>query len=266
MSITIDSAAPGAPVLEVEGLHKSYGAIPVLRDVSMAVADRETLAIIGPNGAGKTTLFRTLTGEVFAEKGRISIFGEDATWLPAEQRVARGVGRTFQVARIYPETSLLENIVVSLESGRRMAGERVGPWYAFRPTSQIVQEAEHWLADVGLVNRRYSEARFLSHGDKKRLEMAIALALRPRILMMDEPTAGMSPSDRLRTVDLIVEMREKHKMTVLLTEHDMDVVFGLSNRIMVLNYGQIVAIGTGEQIRANPAVRDVYLGHEVQYA
>jgi branched-chain amino acid transport system ATP-binding protein len=249
-------------LLTVSGLFKSYGPIPVLRDVNLTVAERETLAIIGPNGAGKTTLFKALTGEALPEQGRIVLAGTDVTRLPAQTRVALGVGRTFQVARVYLETTLVENLVVAIEARRRRAGESIGAWHAWRPAAATLLEAEEWLASVGLAGRRDAEARFLSHGDKKRLELAIALALRPRILMMDEPTAGMSPSDRVQTVDLIMRMRERHHMTVLLTEHDMDVVFGLSDRIIVLNYGQVVAIGSGEAIRANQAVRDIYLGHE----
>jgi branched-chain amino acid transport system ATP-binding protein len=253
-------------LLEVTALFKSYGPVPVLRDVNLAVAERETLAIIGPNGAGKTTLFKTLTGEALPEQGRIMFAGRDVTNLPAQDRVALGFGRTFQVSRVYLETSLVENVVVAIEARKRRAGESLGAWHAYRPAATTVLEAEEWLASVGLAARRDNEARFLSHGDKKRLELAIALALRPKILMMDEPTAGMSPSDRVQTVDLVMRMRERHQMTVLLTEHDMDVVFGLSDRIIVLNYGQVVAIGSGEEIRANQAVRDIYLGHEVQHA
>ena len=254
------------PVLKVEGLFKSYGAIPVLRDVSLAVSDRETLAIIGPNGAGKTTLFKALTGEVLPEQGKIEAFGDDVTLMPAEARVARGFGRTFQVARIYPETTLLGNLVLAVEARKRLIGERLGGLLQYRPSADTVADAEEWLTAVGLADSKTTEARFLSHGDKKRLEMAIALAMRPKILMMDEPTAGVSPSDRIETVGLIKRVRERFGITLLLTEHDMDVVFGLSDRIMVLNYGQVIAIGSGEEIRSNPAVRDVYLGQEVQHA
>jgi branched-chain amino acid transport system ATP-binding protein len=253
-------------VLKVDGLFKSYGAIPVLRDVGLAVSEKETLAIIGPNGAGKTTLFKAITGEVLPERGRIEAFGQDVTRLPADARVALGFGRTFQVARVYPETTLLGNLVLAVEARKRTAGESLGRLLQYRPSADTVADAEAWLTAVGLARRKDAEARFLSHGDKKRLEMALALALRPRIMMMDEPTAGMSPSDRVETVELIKRVRERYGVTLLLTEHDMDVVFGLSDRIMVLNYGQVIAIGSGEEIRANAAVRDVYLGHEVQHA
>ena len=253
-------------VLSATGLFKSYGAIPVLRDVDLAVTDGETLAIIGPNGAGKTTLFKTLTGEVMAEKGRIEAFGYDVTRMPAADRVARGFGRTFQVARIYPETTLIDNVVLAVEARKRIKGESLGGLFRARPSSETEAEAREWLDALGLAGRERLEARFLSHGDKKGLEMALALALRPKVLLMDEPTAGMSPSDRVKTVALVKRMRASHGVTVLLTEHDMDVVFGLSDRIMVLNYGQVIAVGSGDEIRADPAVRDVYLGHEGQHA
>jgi branched-chain amino acid transport system ATP-binding protein len=249
-------------VLEVTALQKRYGPIPVLHDVSLSVADGETLAIIGPNGAGKTTLFKTLTGEVLPEGGQIQAFGRDVTRLDAPDRVALGFGRTFQVARIFPEVTLIENVVVAIEARKRLKGESLGAWYAWKPSDEIRDEAAEWLDRVSLGGRQSEEARFLSHGDKKRLEMAVTLALRPRLLMMDEPTAGMSPSDRIETVDLIREVRERYGVTVLLTEHDMDVVFNLSDRIMVLNYGQVIATGTRQDIRANPAVQEVYLGHD----
>ncbi|CAH1663719.1 MULTISPECIES: ABC transporter ATP-binding protein [unclassified Chelatococcus] len=254
------------PVLKAEGLFKSYGAIPVLRDVSLEVAPTETIAIIGPNGAGKTTLFKTLTGEVFPEQGRIAAFGEDVTRMPAAARVALGFGRTFQVARVYPETTLLGNLVLAVETRKRIADERISAPFAFRASADTLADAENWLDAVGLAKLKSMEARFLSHGDKKRLEMALTLALKPKLMMMDEPTAGMSPSDRGETVSLIRNIRERFGVTLLLTEHDMDVVFGLSSQIMVLNYGEVIAMGTGEEIRNNPAVRDVYLGHQVQHA
>jgi branched-chain amino acid transport system ATP-binding protein len=248
------------------GIFKSYGLIPVLRDVSLSVRAGETLAIIGPNGAGKTTLFKTLTGEVLPEKGRIEAYGEDVTRMAASDRVARGFARTFQVARIYPETTLIGNVILAVEARRRLKGESLGGIFKIRPSSETQDEARQWLEAVGLSGRETLEARFLSHGDKKGLEMALALALRPKVLMMDEPTAGMSPSDRIETVALVKRIRTTYGVTVMLTEHDMDVVFGLSDRIMVLNYGQVIAVGSGEEIRANPAVRDVYLGHEAHHA
>ena len=248
--------------VEVRGLHKSYGAIQVLHDVNFELDIGKTLAIIGPNGAGKTTLFRTLTGEAPANAGVIRINGVDMTHTSIETRVHAGIGRTFQVARIYPESTVRDNMVVAIEARRRFRGQRAAPMFATRPTAGTESEAERALADVGLANRQVMEARYLSHGDKKRLEIAMVLALDPRILMMDEPTAGMSQSERTETAALIARVRDQRGLTLLLTEHDMDVVFGLVDRIMVLNYGRIIAIGSGAEVRANTQVREVYLGQE----
>ena len=255
-----------SPILEATGIYNSYGTLAVLHDVNLSVEAKETLAIIGPNGAGKTTLFKTLTGEALPEKGRIETEGHDITRMSPESRVALGFARTFQVARIYPESTLLGNLVLAVECRNRLVGASNGSWMRWRPSGETSADAAQWLEAVGLADRRNMEARFLSHGDKKRLEIALALSLRPKVLLMDEPTAGMFRSDRKATVDLIKRVRETYGVTVLLTEHDMDTVFGLSDRIMVLNFGQVIAVGTGEEIRANPMVRDVYLGHEVENA
>jgi branched-chain amino acid transport system ATP-binding protein len=254
------------PALDVRGLYKNYGEIAVLRDVSFTLPDKATLAIIGPNGAGKTTMFKALTGEAMPNQGQIHAHGVDITYAPIEARVRLGFGRTFQVARIFQESTLAENLIVAIEARRRSRGESIGAWNAFRPLAEVVAEADRALDSVGLLERRRMEARFLSHGDKKRLEIAITLALEPRVLMLDEPTAGMSPSDRRLTVELIMRIREMRGLTVMLTEHDMDVVFGLADQIMVLNYGQVIAIGAGKDIRDNPAVREVYLGQEAHDA
>ncbi len=249
-------------LLKVDGLFLGYGAIPVLKNIAFHVDDKETFAIIGPNGAGKSTLFKALTGEKLPDKGSIIYDGKQIARLPAHERVRGGFGRTFQVSRIFPSNTVVDNIVVAIEARERMKGRRHGSWFSWRPAQEIKDEAEKSAASVGLSSKRTVEARFLSHGDKKRLEIAITLALSPRVLMMDEPTAGMSPTDRHQTMDLIRRVREETGVTVLLCEHDMDVVFGLCTRVMVLNYGEIIAIGPAEEVRANPAVKEVYLGEE----
>lgn len=254
------------PLIEATGLHKSYGAIPVLKNISLSVAERETFAIIGPNGAGKTTLFKVITGETSANQGTVRYAGDEVTSLPADRRAALGFGRTFQVARVFGSFTTRENIVIAVEARRRNAGETLGRWYDFRPSPLTLAEADEAAVSVGLEDKRDVQASFLSHGDKKRLEIAITLALKPRVLMLDEPTAGMSPTDRAQSVELIAKVRAAHGVTVMLTEHDMDVVFGLANRIMVLNYGEIIAVGTPAEIRTNPAVREVYLGEESGHA
>ena len=250
-------------ILEVDSVRLSYGSMEVLKGVSLSVAEGETYAIIGPNGAGKTTMFKVMTGEVRCKQGTVRLKGEDVTHLPAYERARRGFGRTFQMARVFLEMSVFENVVSSVESRYRTTGYSLGKWYSYKPSPQIADEADALLKDLGLLDLRSTEARFLSHGDKKRLEFALALAMKPAILMLDEPTAGMAQSDRMGIVDLIGRIRADRGITVVMTEHDMDVIFGLANRLMVLNYGEIIATGTVEEVRANPLVREVYLGKEM---
>lgn len=249
--------------LNVAGVHKSYGAHHVLKGIDLDVGQGETFAIIGPNGAGKTTLFRVMTGEVAFEKGTITYDGRDVTRTSAYERVRLGMGRTFQVARIFPDVTVEENIVVTIEARGRAARDGTAPWYRVKPSGSLVDEAHGYLADLGLLAKKDVEAKFLSHGDKKRLELGIALAGRPRILMLDEPTAGMSPMDRSATIELIRDLRARKNMTVVMTEHDMDVIFGLATRILVMHHGETIAVGTIEEVSNNPVVREVYLGEEM---
>ncbi|RDI22605.1 branched-chain amino acid transport system ATP-binding protein [Pseudacidovorax intermedius] len=253
-------------LLEVSQVRKNYGPIEVLRGVSLAVEPGQVFAIIGPNGAGKTTMFRVMTGEVACNGGSIRFKGEDVTRLSSHERVRRGFGRTFQVARVFADFDVLDNVVVAIEARRRHTGEPLGAWRRCAPSPDIRDEAMALLADLRLAGHAQQGARFLSHGDKKRLEFAIALAGRPAILMLDEPTAGMSPSDRADVAALIARMRRERGITVVMTEHDMDVVFGLADRIMVMNYGEVVSTGSVEAVRADPRVREVYLGKEMVHA
>lgn len=250
-------------LLDVREVRKDYGPIKVLRGVSLSVAAGEVFAIIGPNGAGKTTMFRVMTGEVPVSGGSIHFDGRDITALPAHLRVRRGFGRTFQVARVFRDFSVLDNAIAAIEARRGHTGEPLGPRWRTSASAEVRTEALALLADVRLDGLAMQDARFLSHGDKKRLEFAIALAGRPTILMLDEPTAGMSPSDRAEIGELVARIQRERRMTVVMTEHDMDVVFGLAHRIMVLNYGEVVAAGTVEEVRRDPRVREVYLGQEM---
>ncbi len=250
-------------LLRVDGVRKRYGALEVLHGVSLSVNVGEVFAIIGPNGAGKTTMFKVMTGEVPCNGGSIHFGGEDVTALPAYQRVQRGFGRTFQVARVFRDFTVLDNLVVAIEARRRHSGEAPRRGLRWRPADEVRAEAHALLADVKLGDLAEQDARFLSHGDKKRLEFAIALAGRPSILMLDEPTAGMSPSDRADIARLVSRIQREREITVVMTEHDMDVVFGLAHRIMVMNYGEVVSTGTVDEVRADPRVREVYLGKEM---
>lgn len=248
-------------MIECSKIYKSYGAIPVLKGISLTVAERETFTIIGPNGAGKTTLFKVLTGEVPANAGVVTFNGENITRLSASARVHRGFGRTFQVARILPCNSVLENLIIALEAGARRTERR--SLLQLRPSDRTGDDAVEIAGRISLLNKMDVPARFLSHGDRKRLELGVTLALKPKILMMDEPTAGMSPGDRNATIDMIVRVKDEDRLTIMLTEHDMDVVAHLSDRIMVMNYGEAIAVGTLSEIRDNAAVRDIYLGEEI---
>ncbi|MEJ8859808.1 ABC transporter ATP-binding protein [Variovorax robiniae] len=252
-----------AELLRVEGVRKNYGPIEVLHGVSLSVAAGEVFAIIGPNGAGKTTMFKVMTGEVPSNGGTIHFGGKDVTRMPAHDRVREGFGRTFQVARVFHDFTVLDNVIAAVEARRQYRREPLGSRWRCAPSGEVRDEAMALLEDVKLHSLADEAARFLSHGDKKRLEFVIALAGRPTILMLDEPTAGMSPSDRADIAQLVSRTQKERGITVVMTEHDMDVVFGLANRIMVMNYGEVVSTGTVDEVRGDPKVREVYLGKEM---
>jgi branched-chain amino acid transport system ATP-binding protein len=248
-------------ILNARGLYKAYGAIAVLKNVDIDVRAGETHVVIGPNGAGKTTLFKVLSGEVLPDQGRVEFDGGAVERLDGFRRVRLGIGRTFQVARVFGEDTALANMVVAIEARERQQGRRgFAPWRV-RPRRAVLDEALALLDQMGLAPQQGQLAGVLAYGDRKRLELAICLALRPRLLMLDEPMAGMSPSDRLAAVELIRTIVREHGLSVLLTEHDMDVVFALAQRITVLHYGEVIASGSPAEVRASPVVREVYLGH-----
>ncbi|WP_101675177.1 ABC transporter ATP-binding protein [Alloalcanivorax mobilis] len=253
-------------ILRVEEVDKNYGALEVLKQVSLSVPAGCIFAIIGPNGAGKTTLFKVMTGESPCNAGNVFFQGENVTRAPAHWRARAGMGRTFQVARVFNDFSVLENVVAAIEARRRYQHQPAGRFWAVEPAREVLAEAHQLIADIGLATVISHAARFLSHGDRKRLEFVIALALKPRVLMLDEPTAGMSPADRLGIADLILRIRDQMGVTVVMTEHDMDIVFRLADRIMVLSYGETVACGGVADIKGNPAVQEVYLGKEMNHA
>lgn len=254
-------------ILEARGIEKSYGALKVLHGVDLAVAEGQTFAIIGPNGAGKTTLFRALTGESGVEAGEVVFRGRNVTALPGFRRARLGFGRTFQVARIFPEVDVYTNVVIPVEARLSSEGRAPGPWWNWRPSAPVREEVEEILTRFGFAPDRWrDEARYLSHGDRKRLEFCIALATRPEILMLDEPTAGMSPPDRREMTTLLRRLKQETRIAIVMTEHDMDLIFELADRLMVLNYGRVIATGEPGEVRRNPLVREVYLGHEAGHA
>ena len=253
-------------LLQATDLRVNYGSFEVIKGISLSVKEGESLAIIGPNGAGKTTLFKALTGEVSTRSGTVMFAGKDVTAMPAHERTIEGMGRTFQVSRVFLELTALENVVVALESRHRNRKENIGAWWRAARSRSLIAEAVAFLDQLGIANLRNETAAVLSHGDKKRLELTLAVALEPKILMLDEPTAGMAPADRMKIVDVIQGIRKDRGVSLVMTEHDMDVIFSLAGSVMVMNYGEMIASGSVAEVRNNPTVREVYLGKDMYHA
>lgn len=242
-------------VLEVNGLSKSFGGLKAVDDVSFSLAGGELLALIGPNGAGKSTCFNMLMGQLSPDVGEISFLGRDLVGLKPRQIWRLGVGRTFQITATYPSMTVVENVQVALISYHRRIFSLVT-----RARHRYRDQAMALLAQVGMAAQAARPAAILAYGDLKRLELAIALANQPRLLLMDEPTAGMAPQERVALMALTAEIVANDGLSVLFTEHDMDVVFGHAHRLIVLNRGRLIAGGSVAEVRANPDVQAVYLG------
>ena len=246
------------PLLTVRGLRKRFGGLVATDGVDLDVAEGETLAIIGPNGAGKTTLIGQLSGDLRPDAGTIRFAGTDITSLPAATRSHRGLARSFQITSIFRDFSALDNVALAVQAH---AGHSFRFWRVARADSALREPARAILAQVGLGTRGDVVAGTLAHGEQRQLEIAMALATRPRLLLLDEPVAGMGLDESQRMVQLLRALRGHH--TLVLVEHDMDVVFALADRISVLVYGQVIATGPPEAIRRNAEVRSAYLGEEV---
>ena len=251
------TGASSAPLLEVRGLAKSYGAVEAVRSVSFTVAAGEKVALIGPNGAGKSTCFAMLGGQVRPDRGQVLLAGREVTGMDARRMFARGVGRTFQVAAIFASMSVRQNIEVALLSRHGDLARLFA-----RPQRRYRAEADGLLARVGLQDQAERAGAELSYGDVKRLEFAMALANRPRLLLMDEPTAGMAAGERGALMDLVSAAAREEGIGVLFTEHDLDAVFAHADRILVLDRGALIAEGPPAAVRADAKVRAVYLGEE----
>jgi len=249
------------PILHVRNVFKNYGDLCVLQNVSLDVTLGTTHAVIGPNGAGKTTLFKVLSGEVLADKGAVHFEGRDVSRMPGHARVRNGMGRTFQVARVFGEDSVLDNMAVAIESRERAKTTNPLRALAVSRPQAMLDECQSILAQVGLDARVHERAGVLAYGERKRLELAMTLALKPRMLLLDEPMAGMSPGDRAAAVELLARIAREMSMSILLTEHDMNVVFALADCVTVLHYGKVIASGSPGEVKGSPLVREVYLGH-----
>ena len=244
-------------LLEVDNVSKRFGSLRAVDGVSMSVESGELRAIIGPNGAGKTTFFNLLSGLFRPTSGRVMFAGEDITRLRPEQRVSRGIARTFQITEIFPELTASENLRIPVEI---VAGYRMRPWISRRQSEALNKRVAQLLAMGGLNDKANRLAGELSHGDQRTIEILMALSLRPRLLLLDEPTAGMGEQETEEVVRLISGLHRQLGLTILLIEHDMHVVFQLASRILVLAEGRVLAEGTPEQISANDAVQTAYLG------
>jgi branched-chain amino acid transport system ATP-binding protein len=247
-------------LIEVRDLAKSYGGVNAVAGVSLSVRKGEMVAIIGPNGAGKSTCFNMLNGQVGPDSGTILFEGRDITGWPPREVWRLGVGRTFQITATFASMTVIENVQVVLLSHARRLGRVWG-----LATHAQRRRAEELLVVVGMDSQADRPAAELAYGDLKRLELAMALANEPRLLLMDEPTAGMSPRDRVELMALTAGIARARNLGVLFTEHDMDVVFRHADRILVLSRGRLIAEGKPEEVRRNPEVQAVYLGEGLTY-
>jgi branched-chain amino acid transport system ATP-binding protein len=249
----------GEPALRIAGLTKRFGGLVVSHDLDLEIGEGETHAVIGPNGAGKTTLINQIQGELRADSGRIVFRGRDISRHSAPYRARLGIARTYQVTSIFPEFPVITNVALARQVS-------VGHSFRFlRPAASdasLIEPALEALARVGLHRRAQALAQDLSHGERRQLEIAMALASRPTLLLLDEPMAGMGGQDSARMKRLLAEI--KRTCTILLVEHDMDAVFSLADRVTVLVLGRTVATGRPDEIRADQRVRDAYLGHSGQ--
>jgi branched-chain amino acid transport system ATP-binding protein len=242
--------------VEVQELSKVFGGLRAVNGVSLRVAPGERRALIGPNGAGKTTLFHCITGTLQASSGQVNLHGHDVTRLPEHRRTLLGMGRTFQITNVFTDLTASENLtlaVVGTDRRKWVMGRAVTAYPAVR------EQVLAGLAAVGLRERADHPVRLLSYGERRQLELALALGTQPKVLFLDEPCAGLSPSERQRIFSMVRAL--PRDITVVLIEHDMDVALGIADRVTVMNRGQVMTEGTPEQIQADPHVRDVYFGH-----
>jgi branched-chain amino acid transport system ATP-binding protein len=245
------------PVLETRDLTIRFGGHVAVNAVSCRFEAGTLTAIVGPNGAGKTTYFNLMSGQLPATSGRVLLFGEDVTRAPAPVRTRKGMGRAFQLTNLFPNLSVVENVRLAVQARARTGLNLLAVWSSH---VELIEKAEHFLSRVALLERRDTLASELSHGDQRKLEVAILLALEPEVFMFDEPTAGMSVDEVPVILDLIEGIKAQKDKAILLVEHKMDVVRSLSDRIVVLHQGKLVADGKPAEVIASDIVREAYLG------
>ena len=244
-------------MLQVEGVIKSFDEFMAVNGANLTVKKGEIVAVIGPNGAGKTTLFNLITGALKRDRGKIVFKNEDISQLPPYEICKKGISRSYQIVNIFPRLTVFENAQVAVLSQQRRSSS------LFRPAQSLaVKETRSILESVGLLEKEKSIAGSLSHGDQKILEIAVALGNEPELLILDEPTAGMSPEETLAAIELIKRLAQMRGLTILFCEHDMDIVFSIAQSIMVMRHGQTIIQGTPQEVRGNKEVQEAYLGGE----
>jgi branched-chain amino acid transport system ATP-binding protein len=244
-------------ILETEAVTKTFGGLRAVDRVSIRIEEGELTSIIGPNGAGKTTLFNLLTGKLHPDSGRIRFEGQDISGLPPHEICHRGIGRSFQRVNIFPRLSVFDNVQVAVLSGQKRSRN------LFTPVKKLArEETNEILESVGFGDKQEVPGGLLAHGDQKRLEIGIALANKPKLLLLDEPTAGMSPDETEKTMRFIQKLAQEQGLTLIFVEHDMNVVFGISESVRVMHLGRIIAEGRPEEVKANDEVQRIYLGEE----
>ncbi|TAL75944.1 MAG: ABC transporter ATP-binding protein [Burkholderiaceae bacterium] len=244
-----------APKLEIRHLRKAFGALVAIDDASLTVGQGELHALIGPNGAGKTTLISQISGEMFPDSGQILLDGRDITRLPAFKRAAAGLARSFQISQLYNNFTAEDNVAMAVQA---QSNQRYNLWRNARRDPSLREPAKAALAKVGLADRGNEKVGELAHGEKRQLELAIALSLNASVLLLDEPMAGLGAEESLLMKDILQGLKGQYAM--LLVEHDMDIVFALADRVTVLVYGHPIFTGVPDEVREHPAVREAYLG------
>ena len=247
-------------IMRTEGLGKYFGEMAAVHEVTLGLKEGLFTSIIGPNGAGKTTLINLLSGYLFPDRGRIFFRGTEVTRMRPDKRVKIGISRSFQVMNIFPRLTVFENILLPVLSRLNKISQ---PLASVRSQKEAVAEAEKTLQEVWLQEKKNSPAGKLSHGDQRLLELGIAVASNPQLCFLDEPSSGMNPIERIKVLELVKKLSAERKTTFAIVEHDMDVVFSLSDWIVVMNRGEILAEGKPDEIRENKEVRDIYLGEEI---
>jgi len=245
------------PILKIAHLGHSYGKFPVIRDISLEVDRGSLTALIGPNGAGKTTFYNAVSGRFRPTRGQVFFDGREITGMPAHKIVSLGLLRSFQITNIFPNLTVIENVLVPLVLQH---GKSCALWRRLQAEDKLYRQAEAVLDKIGILAAAGRPARELAYGDRRRVEMAIVLARKPKLVLLDEPTAGMNPEETEQMVQLIRELAEHFGTTFFLTEHDMRVVFSVAAKIFVLHQGHLLAAGSPQAIRENRRVREAYLG------